>query len=168
MTADFIKQFEGLKLKAYRDPGRGKHTIGWGATFYENGYAVQEGDVINEARAEQLLQYHIRLFQGYVDAQLQRLSDAKNTALVSFCYNVGNENFKNSTLLKKVKANQEDTSIRAEFLKWNQGGGKVLPGLTKRREKEANLYFSESGTAGEIIILILFIIIILVLAYYII
>jgi lysozyme len=45
-------------------------------------------------------------------------------------------------LLKKVNANPADKTIRDEFMKWNKGGGKVLNGLTRRREAEANLYFS--------------------------
>jgi lysozyme len=43
--------------------------------------------------------------------------------------------------LKKVIANHNDQSIKAEFLKWNKAGGKVLAGLTRRREAESNLYF---------------------------
>jgi len=44
-------------------------------------------------------------------------------------------------LLKKVNANPNDATIRDEFMKWNRGGGKVLPGLIKRRTEEADLYF---------------------------
>jgi lysozyme len=50
-------------------------------------------------------------------------------------------NLDKSTLLKKVNLNPKDLSIKAEFLKWNKGGGKVLNGLVKRREAEAALYF---------------------------
>ena len=62
-------------------------------------------------------------------------------ALVSFAYNCGIANLQKSTLLKKVIANHNDATIKDEFLKWNKAGGKVLAGLTRRREAESNLYF---------------------------
>jgi lysozyme len=60
---------------------------------------------------------------------------------LSFTYNVGIANLQKSTLLKKVNYNPNDPTIRLEFMKWNKAGGKVLNGLTRRREAEANLYF---------------------------
>ena len=63
-------------------------------------------------------------------------------ALVSFAYNVGTANFAKSTLLKKVNANPNDASIRAEFGKWNKSNGRVLKGLVTRRKEEADLYFT--------------------------
>ena len=63
-------------------------------------------------------------------------------SLVSFAYNVGTGNFSSSTLLKKVNRNPDDLTIKDEFLKWNKAGGKVLNGLTNRRNEEADLYFS--------------------------
>ena len=69
------------------------------------------------------------------------LNSNQFSALVCFAYNVGTGNLLKSTLLKKVNANPLDPTIRDEFMKWNKGGGVVLNGLTRRREKEANLYF---------------------------
>ena len=71
-------------------------------------------------------------------------------ALVSFAYNVGSdidtdtiaEGLGDSTLLKKVNKNPDDPSIRNEFLKWNKAGGKIITGLTRRRNEEASIYFS--------------------------
>lgn len=63
-------------------------------------------------------------------------------ALVSFTFNLGEGSLKSSTLLKKVNANPSDTTISSEFLKWNKAGGKVIDGLTKRRQAEAKLYFA--------------------------
>ena len=63
-------------------------------------------------------------------------------ALLSFTYNVGTGNLARSTLLRKVKANPKDPSIRGEFSRWVYGGGKRLPGLVRRRKMEADLYFS--------------------------
>ena len=63
-------------------------------------------------------------------------------ALLSFTYNVGTGNLARSTLLRKVKTNPKDPSIRGELSRWVYGGGKRLPGLVRRRKMEADLYFS--------------------------
>jgi lysozyme len=65
--------------------------------------------------------------------------------LVSLVYNIGISAFRNSTLLRKVNANPNDSTIRAEFLKWVNSGGKELPGLVKRRKEEADYYFSKTS-----------------------
>ena len=70
------------------------------------------------------------------------LNQNQFNALVSFAYNVGTGNFSSSTLLKKVNRNPDDLTIKDEFLRWNKAGGKVLNGLTNRRNEEAILYFS--------------------------
>ena len=98
---------------------------------------------INEARAIELLAFSLSKFEQYVDSYcVDTITQNQFDALVSFCYNVGPANLKASTLLKKVNADPNDPSIRAEFLKWNKAGGRALKGLTRRREAEANLYFS--------------------------
>jgi lysozyme len=61
---------------------------------------------------------------------------------VSFAYNLGPNALKGSSLLKKVNANTNDLSIKAEFMKWVNAGGKKLAGLVRRREAEAILYFT--------------------------
>jgi lysozyme len=63
-------------------------------------------------------------------------------ALVSFAYNVGLTNFKNSTLLKRINANPKDPDITNQFMKWIRAGGRVIRGLITRRRVEAQLYFS--------------------------
>jgi lysozyme len=60
-------------------------------------------------------------------------------ALVSFTYNLGIGNLQKSNLLRKVKANPQDRTIRNEFMKWVNAGGKPLPGLKRRRAAEAGL-----------------------------
>jgi lysozyme len=57
-------------------------------------------------------------------------------------FNVGAGAFQKSTLLKRIKANQEEHLIRHEFSRWDKAGGKVLAGLVRRRQDEANLYFN--------------------------
>ncbi len=144
---DLIKQFEGFSSKPYPDPAtKGvPYTIGYGATFYQNGKKVTMVDKpITEKEAIELLKFMLARFEQYVDSYcVDSLTQNQFDALVSFCYNVGPANLKASTLLKKVNANPNDETIREEFRKWNKGGGKVLKGLTRRREAEANLYFQK-------------------------
>lgn len=141
-----IKKFEGFVGKPYPDPGTGDLpiTIGYGSTFYEDGTKVKMTDPpITEERATKLLRNVVKMFEQHVDS-LTRDDITQNQfdALVCFTYNVGVDALKRSTLLKLVNKNPADPLIRNEFLKWNKAAGKVLKGLTKRRESEANLYFS--------------------------
>lgn len=139
--ADLIKEFEGCKLKAYQCSAK-KWTIGYGNTFYEDGSPVLPGHAITQEKANQLFELIANEFASKVAKLLSsNVTDNQFGALVSFAYNCGIANLQKSTLLKKVNANHSDQSIRAEFLKWNKAGGKVLAGLTRRREAEANLYF---------------------------
>jgi lysozyme len=137
-----IRKYEGLRLQAYICPS-GLATIGFGATFYENGTRVQLGDKISRDRADQILFFQVKLFSDEVRLTIKsNINDNQLGALVSFCFNVGGAAFGRSTLARKVNANPSDPTIRNEFMRWTRGGGKVLPGLVKRREEEANLYYA--------------------------
>lgn len=140
---DLIKKYEGLKLAPYLCPAN-IPTIGYGSTFYSNGVKVKMADApITEGKASELLRNLLITFEKGVDSFTTDLvSQNQFDALVSFAYNCGLSNLKSSTLIKKVNINPNDPTIKAEFLKWNRGGGKVLAGLTKRRQEEADLYFS--------------------------
>ena len=136
-----IKSFEGLKLTAYKCSAN-KDTIGYGNTFYEDGSKVKPGDKITKERAELLFELIADEFEAKVkQLNLPNLSDNQFSALVSFAYNAGLTNLVKSTLFRKVRANPNDSTIRDEFMKWNKAGGKVLNGLTRRRQAEADLYF---------------------------
>ena len=139
--ADLIKSFEGCKLKAYQCSAK-KWTIGYGNTFFEDGTPVKIGDAITQDKAEKMFELIADEFASKV-AKLVTSNVTPNQfgSLVSFAYNCGVVNLQKSTLLKKVNANPNDPSIRAEIMKWNRANGKVLAGLTRRREAEANLYF---------------------------
>ncbi len=132
-----IRQFEGLRLTAYRCPA-GVWTVGYGHTF-----GVVPGMVITKKQAEELLRQDIATAEKIVSAECPNLRQCQFDALVSFVFNVGGGNFRKSTLLKKVKANSDDNSIMDEFLRWVYSKGVVLPGLQKRRLAEMRLYFSE-------------------------
>lgn len=151
---DLIKEFEGCKLSAYKCSA-GKATIGYGSTFYEDGKPVKIGDKITQARAETLLPIVLAGFEKDVTKLLKKpVTQNQFDALCSFAFNAGSdidadtiaEGLGDSTLLKKVNANPNDPSIRGEFMKWNKARVKgvltVLPGLTRRRQAEADLYFS--------------------------
>ena len=131
-----IKEFEGLRLKAYKCPG-GVWTIGYGHTV-----GVKPGMVISEAQAEEYLKVDLIAFERYLNGLGLALNQNQFDALVSFIYNVGTGNFSNSTLLRKVRANPQDNSIMDEFLRWVYSKGRVLPGLQRRRLAEMKLYFS--------------------------
>lgn len=138
-----IKDFEGLKLKPYQCSA-GVWTTGVGTTVYPDGKKVGPSDpAITEAQALEYLAHDLQFFCKQVDAYTtDAVSQHQYDGLVSFAYNCGVGNLKSSTLLKKVNANPNDPTIRAEFAKWNKAAGKVVAGLTRRREAEANLYFS--------------------------
>jgi lysozyme len=134
---DLLKAHESLRLTTYKCPA-GVLTIGYGHT----GADVTAGKTITQAEAEQLLRADLQWAEDAVRSELPDISQNQFDALVSFVYNVGASAFKNSTLLRKAKVNANDPTIRAEFAKWKNGGGKVLPGLVKRRAVEADLYLS--------------------------
>ena len=131
-----IKEFEGLRLRAYLCPG-GVWTIGYGHTA-----GVKPGMVITEAQAEEYLKADLIAFERYLNGLGLALNQNQFDALVSFIYNVGTGNFSSSTLLRKVRANPQDNSIMDEFLRWVYSKGRVLPGLQRRRLAEMKLYFS--------------------------
>lgn len=131
-----IKEFEGLRLKAYKCPG-GVWTIGYGHTA-----GVKPGMVISEAQAEEYLMADLIASEKYLNDLRLAINQNQFDALISFIYNVGTGNFSRSTLLRKVRANPQDNSIMDEFLRWVYSKGRVLPGLQRRRLAEMKLYFS--------------------------
>lgn len=140
---NLIKGFEGLSLKPYLCSAN-VPTIGYGTTYYENGTKVTMHDaVITKERAFDLLKTNADRFATKVSNLVHKpITQNQFNSLVSFAYNVGSGAFASSTLLKKINVNPNDASIKYEFLKWNKAGGRVVNGLTTRRQKEAELYFS--------------------------
>jgi lysozyme len=157
---DLIKSFEGIpdgdpstvNLDPYVDPV-GIYTIGWGHAIkwgnnflrtstpnakaiakqlYPNGLTLQE--------AETLLRNDLHATSIPIEGLLKvPVSDNQFAALVSFAFNVGVNNLRSSTLLKKVNA-RDFAGAALEFAKWNKAGGKVLKGLVRRRAAEAMLF----------------------------
>lgn len=145
---DIIKKYEGLELSAYSCPA-GIPTIGYGATFYEDGSKVKIGDKITKEQAEALLDAHYKLFESQV-LHVLNVGINKNQlgALVSFAFNLGIGSLKNSTLLKKI--NQEDfVGAANEFDKWVYANKVKLNGLVKRRAEEKALFMTEVTVPKE-------------------
>ena len=138
-----VKEFEGLFLKAYPDP-IGIWTIGYGTIQYPNGKRVKKGDICTNEEAEAYLMHELNTKALSINSHFTNhpIKQTQFDALLSFAYNLGTGALNKSTLLKKVKANSNDPSIRNEFMKWVNAGGKKLNGLVRRRAAEADLYFS--------------------------
>jgi len=131
---DIIKNAEGLKLKAYKDPA-GIWTIGYG--HIRN---VKQGDVCTEEQADKWLREDIGEAVRAVDVLVNvPLTQQQYGALVSFTFNLGYGTLKNSSLLTAL--NKFDYKTASEkFLLYNKAGGKVLPGLVLRRKAERELF----------------------------
>lgn len=148
-SLELIKKWEGLYLDAYLDPV-GIPTIGYGTIQYPNGKKVRLGDKITEQQAEAYLKEECEEKSEEVSKLMSGISLNQNQfdALVSFCYNLGTGALAESTLLKKLKAN-DFVGAALEFERWNKAtvnGERVkLPGLTNRRKDERNLFERKDG-----------------------
>lgn len=138
-----IQGFEGLSLVPYLCSAK-VPTIGYGNTFYPSGKKVTMQDApISLDTAKWMLKETADKFAVDVDKLIKaNLNQNQFNSIVSIAYNIGLAGLAKSSLLKKVNVNPSDPTIRNSFLVWNKAGGRVLDGLTKRRTKEANLYFA--------------------------
>ena len=135
-----IKSFEGFESAAYLDPVN-IPTIGYGATYYQDGTPVRMGDPpISESQALDLLAFQVRRYADAVARYVQvPLAQEEFDALTSFTFNLGPEALRRSTLLRKLNAG-DYIGAADEFPKWNMAGGRVYPGLTRRRMAERALF----------------------------
>lgn len=148
---DLIRRYEGYgkalpdgRVQAYPDPATGgaPWTIGWGTT----GKDVTRGTIWTREHAEQRFRDHVDYFADGVTGLLAGAATTQHQfdALVSFAYNVGLGNLASSTLLRRHRE-RAYAGAALEFARWNKAGGKVMPGLAKRRAAEAALYRGEAG-----------------------
>ena len=136
-----IKEFEGCKLTAYRD-SVGVWTIGYGWTQPVDGKPIRAGMTIKQETAERLLKTGLVSYESDVSRLVKvGLSQGQFDALVSFTYNLGARSLSTSTLLRKLNAG-DYAGAADEFMRWNKASGKVLNGLTRRREAERALFLS--------------------------
>jgi lysozyme len=141
VASELIKHFEGFYATSYLCPAN-VPTIGYGTTVYPDGTKVTLKDpAITLDRATELLTHMV--WTVYLP-QVLRMCPGIDTpqrlaALVDLCYNIGGGNLSASTLRKKVNAGDWEAA-RRELAKWVRGGGRVLPGLVRRRAAEAKLF----------------------------
>ncbi len=134
-----LKQWEGLKTKAYKDAG-GVWTIGYGHTATAGEPKPRAGMVITAAEAERILLKDLTQYEAAVESLVKvELNDNQFAALVSFVYNIPLAKFKKSTLLKKLNAGNYD-AVPNELMKWTKAGGKKIQGLVNRRRAEGYLW----------------------------
>lgn len=134
-----IQEFEGFKTNAY-DDGVGVWTIGYGTIRYPNGTKVEKGDVCTKEQAEIYMQNDLTSFEKTINDTVKvKISQNQYDSLLSLCYNIGSGAFSKSTLLKKLNSN-DFVGASDQFLVWNKAGGKVMQGLSNRREKERALF----------------------------
>lgn len=134
---ELVAKYEGCRLEAYKCPA-GVWTIGYGHTA-----GVKEGDALaSEEAAKSLLKEDLAKYAGYVNACVKKgvigftLNQNQFDALTSFCYNCGNGN------LEKLVNGRDAATVADKLLLYNKGGGKVLPGLARRREEERELFLA--------------------------
>ena len=146
---NLIKEFEGFKDYAYIDTD-GTPVIGYGLSRI-GGLPVQIGDRISTTQADAALNAHIREIHQELEQIIKvDLSDRQLSALTSIAFNVGVDNIKNSTLVRKI--NTKDYAGAAdEFLRWDkanlQGALVQLPGLSRRRAAERQLFLSHNQSS---------------------
>jgi GH24 family phage-related lysozyme (muramidase) len=124
-----IESFEGLRLTSYQD-SVGVWTIGYGHTL-----GVKAGQTITQPQAQAFLQQDLGVAEAAINKLGFNLTDNEFAALVSFTFNLGAGN------LKKLM-NQGLAAVPDRILLFDHAGGKVLPGLTRRRQAERALYLT--------------------------
>ena len=132
-----IKEFEGFKSQAYLCPAN-VWTIGYGTTS-----GVKKGQMVTEEQAIKLLQDDLAKFEKAVKNLVRvPLNQDQFDALVAFVYNIGVGAFSRSTLLSLLNQGNYE-AVPEQLLRWNKAGGRVLNGLTRRRQAEGKLFKSE-------------------------
>ena len=139
---ELIKDFEGFSSTSYLCVAK-IPTIGFGSTFYEDGTKVKLGDQISKTDALKLLEVIAnRDFADKIFPAIKvKVTQSQFDAMCSLAYNIGAGAFLKSTLLKKVNAG-DFAGAGEEFLRWNKANGKEVLGLTRRREREKQLFLS--------------------------
>lgn len=137
IASDFVKQWEGRELKAYRCSA-GVLSIGYGHTK-----GVKEGDEISASEAEQLLVEDLTAISDDLNRLVNvGVTEGQYIALLSLAFNIGATALKKSTLLFHLNHKRYDEAA-AEFDKWIYAGGKVSEGLKRRRTAERKLFEGE-------------------------
>lgn len=145
-----IQEFEGAPRLTARLCEGGAWELGYGVTFNLEGAPFKEGDTCTPEYADALFRHALKLFEdGVREAVTVPLNGDEFSALVAFAYNVGLENFRTSSVLRRVNENRMDDAA-ACFGMWifatKNGHKQALRGLLRRRYAEACLFMSYSWT----------------------
>lgn len=142
-----IAEFEGFRSTPYLDAA-GVPTIGFGSTYYMDGRKVKMSDKpISRDQAKALKLAIINQdFAPAVHRAIQEIpipiTQGMFDAMVSLAYNIGAGAFAKSSVVRHLKAGNKKAAADA-FLLWNKAGGKVLNGLTRRRQAERLLFLGQ-------------------------
>jgi len=132
-----IRRFEGFVPVPYLCPA-GYWTVGYG-------HVIAPGEVfgrVSEAEAEQMLAQDVTAAEHAVSRLISvGLTPSQFDALVSFTFNVGAAALERSTLRRRVNGGWH-AEVPGQLLRWIYAGGRVMPGLVRRREAEGRLYIS--------------------------
>ena len=142
-----IIAYEGFSATPYRCPG-GYLTIGYGHRILPSEILTLTS--VTHEQAQKLLERDVCFAEDAVYKETVPTHQLMFDALVSFTFNVGITAFKNSTLLRKVKAGQYRLAA-LEFTKWVNAGGSPLKGLIARRAEEAVMFTIGAVKCGYII-----------------
>ena len=146
-----IKHYEGCPKDAegnavsYRCAAN-KKTIGFGSLKLIDGSPVQDNMSITMQEAEELLAHELKEYEGYInDMVTVPLKQNEMDAMVSWVFNLGPTNLKNSTLLRVLNEGKYH-EVPEQIKRWNKVNGKVNEGLVKRRKSEALLFECQDRT----------------------
>lgn len=143
-----IKKFESLVLTAYKD-AVGIWTIGYGHTAAAGSPKPVAGMKITEREANAILARDLVKYEQAVEARLERVPNQNQfDAMVSLCFNIGPTAFAKSSVARFFDAGN-DTKAAASFMAWNKAKGKVLKGLTRRRQAEADLFRAKNALGAS-------------------
>lgn len=131
----FLEAHEGVVLKAYRCPA-GIWTIGAGLTSASGVVKVRPGMILSNAEASRLLREALsKNYQPRVARAMPAAEQHEFDAGTCFDFNTGA--IHRATWVKRWREKADDALIKAGLMAWVKGGGRVLPGLKRRREEEA-------------------------------
>jgi len=139
---EVIKSFEGWSATPYLCPAD-IPTIGYGSTWGMNGKRItMKHRAITKPEGDDLVRRELGHIERAIDVLITAsLNQNQYDALVSFAYNLGTGNLQASTLRRKINLEDYDGAAD-EFPKWRKAGGRVLPGLVRRRAVERELFVS--------------------------
>lgn len=145
-----IKASEGLRLKSYPDPATGGEpfTVGYGTTSSAGVGKISKGMVITKVQAESMLVRSLDAYERGVMKVLAKVpTQHQFDAMVSLAYNIGIARFASSSVVKAFNAGDHARAGQA-FLMWNKAAGRVMPGLTRRRQAERDLFLKPDAAAS--------------------